>query len=163
MMRVTGSIITVERKGGPVFYIKARDRTGRQIKKRLGPEANWSKRQRETALREFLVDLGRAPDGPEDELTIADAARAWLRYVEHEKARRVHGPRLPKHDGQLDRPVLRQGQAADSDRARRHRRVPLGAPRAGVAAYRAEDVGAPVRDAQVRKAQALAEGQPRGG
>jgi integrase len=53
----------------------------------LGPEANWSKRQRETALREFLVDLGRTPDGPEDELTIADAARAWLRYVEHEKAR----------------------------------------------------------------------------
>src|SRR4051794_7607873 len=87
MARVTGSIVSVDRKSGPVFYIKARDRTGRQIKKRLGPEANWSKRQRETALREFLVDLGRTPDGPEHEITIADAARAWLRYVEHEKAR----------------------------------------------------------------------------
>ena len=87
MSRVTGSIITVERKSGPVLYIKARDRTGRQIKKRLGPEADWSKRKRETALREFLVDLGRTPDGPADEITVADAARAWLHYIEHEKDR----------------------------------------------------------------------------
>lgn len=87
MARVTGSIITVERKTGPVLYIKARDRTGQQIKKRLGPEAEWSKRKRETALREFLVDLGRTPDAPEDEITIGDCARAWLLYVAKEKAR----------------------------------------------------------------------------
>jgi hypothetical protein len=87
MTRVTGSIVTVDRKTGRVLFIKARDRTGRQIKKRLGPEADWSKRKQETALREFLVDLGRTPDAPEDEITIGDAARAWLRYVEHEKAR----------------------------------------------------------------------------
>lgn len=87
MPRVTGSIVTVQRKSGPVLYIKARDRTGRQIKKRLGPEDEWSKRKRETALREFLVDLGRTPDGPEDEITGGDCARAWLIYVEHEKAR----------------------------------------------------------------------------
>ena len=67
--------------------IKARDKTGRQIKKRLGPEADWPNKKRETALREFLVDLGRTPEGPADEITIADAAQAWLRYVEHEKAR----------------------------------------------------------------------------
>ena len=87
MARVTGSLITIERKSGPVLYIKARDRAGRQIKRRLGPEADWSKRKRQTALREFLVDLGRTPDGPEDEITIGDAARAWLAYVEHERAR----------------------------------------------------------------------------
>lgn len=86
-MRVTGSIITVERRSGRVLYMKARDRTGRQIKKRLGPEADWSKRNRETALREFLVDLGRTPDSPKDEITIGGAARAWLVYVEKEKAR----------------------------------------------------------------------------
>jgi integrase len=87
MTRVTGSVITVQRKDGPILFIKARDRTGRQIKKRLGPEADWSRRTRETALREFLVDLGRTPDAPDDEITVGDAARAWLRYVEHEKAR----------------------------------------------------------------------------
>jgi integrase len=87
LARVTGSLITVDRKSGPVLYIKARDRAGRQIKKRLGPNDDWSKRKRETALREFLVDLGRTPDGPEDEITIGDAARAWLAYVEHERAR----------------------------------------------------------------------------
>lgn len=86
MTRVTGSIITVDRKSGPVLFIKARDRTGRQLKKRLGPEADWSKRKREGALREFLVDLGRTPDRP-SEITLGDAARAWLSYVEHEKAR----------------------------------------------------------------------------
>jgi len=40
MSRVTGSVITVDRKSGPVLFIKARDRTGRRIKKRLGPEAD---------------------------------------------------------------------------------------------------------------------------
>lgn len=87
MPRVTGSIVTVERNSGPVLFIKARDRTGRQIKKRLGPEADWSKRKRQDALRDFLTDLGRSPDGPADEITIGDAALAWLAYVEHEKAR----------------------------------------------------------------------------
>ena len=37
MTRVTGSIITVQRKSGPVLYIKARDRNGKQIKKRARP------------------------------------------------------------------------------------------------------------------------------
>ena len=31
--------------------------------------------------------LGRTQDAPEHEVTIADAARAWLAYIEHEKAR----------------------------------------------------------------------------
>ena len=31
MARVSGTLITVDRKGGPVLYIKARDRNGRQI------------------------------------------------------------------------------------------------------------------------------------
>jgi hypothetical protein len=59
MSRVTGSIITVDRKTGPVLYIKARDRTGRQIKKRLGPEADWSKRA--SSLLQPPVDLWKSP------------------------------------------------------------------------------------------------------
>jgi integrase len=87
MARVSGSIITVKRKSGAVLYIKARKRNGDQVKQRLGPEAEWSKRQREDALREFLVDLGRTPDGPPEAIALGDAARAWLAYIEHEKAR----------------------------------------------------------------------------
>ena len=34
--RVTGSLIVVERKTGPVYFLKARDRDGRQIKRKLG-------------------------------------------------------------------------------------------------------------------------------
>ena len=120
MTRVTGSIITVDRRSGPVLFIKARDRTGRQIKKRLGPEADWSKRKQETALREFLVDLGRTPDGPTEEITIADAARAWLLYVKNEKAPgSLHGRGLHEHRQQLDRPALRDGPGVDVDRTRR--------------------------------------------
>jgi integrase len=87
LARVTGTLITVDRNDGPVLYIKARDRAGRQIKKRLGPESEWSRRKREDALREFLVDLGRTPGGPGHDITVADAAHTWLAYVEHEKAR----------------------------------------------------------------------------
>ena len=39
MAHVTDTLITVERKDGPVYYLKARDRDGRQIKQRLGPVA----------------------------------------------------------------------------------------------------------------------------
>ena len=39
--RVTGSLIIVERKSGRIYFLKARDRYGRQIKRRLGPVADW--------------------------------------------------------------------------------------------------------------------------
>jgi len=130
MSRVTGSVITVDRKSGPVLFIKARDRTGRQIKKRLGPEADWPIKKRETALREFRVDLGRTPDGPKEEITLADAARAWLRYVEHEKNRArstvrdytsaVNGSMLP-HFGK-DTPVA----STDTEAVDESRRALLG-------------------------------------
>lgn len=94
--RMTGTVITVERNGGPVFYAKARDRTGRQIKRRLGPahtgrgkapEGHWTRKQADDALRDWLTDLGRAPDGPGQTVTMADAVRAFLSYVEHERER----------------------------------------------------------------------------
>ena len=42
--RVTGSLITVERNTGAVYFIKARDRDGRQVKRRLGPVADWPRK-----------------------------------------------------------------------------------------------------------------------
>lgn len=87
--------MVVERAGGPVFYGKWRDSTGRQIKRALGPA--WVGRR------------GRAPDGTLDHrgaivalaaavkdceatltkprvdrtATLADAAETWLHHLEH--------------------------------------------------------------------------------
>lgn len=95
--RVTGSVITVQRRNGAVYYLKVRDRSGRQIKRRLGPAhvgrgrpaaGTWTQRQAEDALRDLLTDLGREPDGPAEGVTFADAVRSWLHYVEHDRKRR---------------------------------------------------------------------------
>ncbi len=65
--RVSGTVLTVERKDGPVYYLKARDRNGRQIKKRLGPvhagrgkptPGAWTQKQAQDAVRDLLTDLG---------------------------------------------------------------------------------------------------------
>jgi integrase len=60
--RVTGSLIVVKRQSGPVYFLKARDLDGRQIKRRLGPVADWPRKAAKDALRDFLTDLGRVPD-----------------------------------------------------------------------------------------------------
>ena len=85
--RVTGSLIVVERKTGPIYFLKARDRDGRQIKHRLGPVADWPRKQAQDALRDFLTDLGRVPDRGDPAVTFEYAAEAWLRYVEHDRHR----------------------------------------------------------------------------
>jgi len=87
MGRVTGSLTVVQRKTGPVYFIMARDRDGRQIKKRVGPVDEWPRRLAEDALRDFLTDLGRVPDRGDPSVTIKYAVTAWLRYVEHDKGR----------------------------------------------------------------------------
>lgn len=85
--RVTGSLITVQRKGGAVYFIKARDRNGRQVKRRLGPVVDWPRKRAQDALRDFLTDLGRVPGRGDDSITFAYAAEAWLDYVEHDRDR----------------------------------------------------------------------------
>jgi integrase len=85
--RVTGSLIVVERRTGPVYFIKARDLDGRQIKRRLGPVADWPRKAAQDALRDFLTDLGRTPGRGDHSVTFAYAASAWLHCVEHERDR----------------------------------------------------------------------------
>ena len=85
--RVTGTLIVVERQTGPVYFIKARDRDGRQIKRRLGPVSDWPDKQAQDALRDFLTDLGREPEKGDDTITFRYAADAWLSYVEHDRDR----------------------------------------------------------------------------
>ena len=87
MKRVTGSLIVVNRKSGPVYFLKARDRDGRQIKRRLGPVSDWKEKDARDALRDFLTDLGRVPDRGDDSVTFAYAADAWLHYTEHDRNR----------------------------------------------------------------------------
>ena len=96
MARVTGSVITVGRASGPVLYMKARDRAGKQVKKRLGPlyagrgkapEGHWTRKAAEDALRDFLTDLGRVPDVAAVGVTVGAARDAWLHYVQHDKGR----------------------------------------------------------------------------
>ena len=85
--RVTGSLIVVQRKAGPVYYLKARDRNGRQIKRKLGPVVEWPAKRAQDALRDFLTDLGRIPERGDESVTFDYAARAWLRNVEHDRRR----------------------------------------------------------------------------
>lgn len=85
--RVTGSLITVERKSGPVYFIKARDRGGHQVKRRLGPVADWPRKKAQDALRDFLTDLGRVPERGDHSVTFGYAVAAWLDYVEHDRRR----------------------------------------------------------------------------
>ena len=70
-----------------VYFLKARDRDGHQIKRRLGPVAEWKEKDARDALRDFLTDLGRVPDHDDGSVTFAYAAKAWLRYVEHDRNR----------------------------------------------------------------------------
>lgn len=95
----TGHVRLRERKRGDQWYLKYRTPTG-QFEKRLGPA--WKEKSRppagyftrklaEVALAELLTDLrrGEVPDpGAHTGKTFADAVAEWLRYVEHEKARR---------------------------------------------------------------------------
>ena len=121
--RVSGSVITVQRNTGPVLYLKLRDRTGRQHKRRLdplhegksrAPVGHWTAKAAQEALREALVDLGREPDrGDQRGATLGDCAGAYLRYLEHERGRApstindyrntINGRILPALDA--DRPI----------------------------------------------------------
>lgn len=86
MGRVTGFLTVVERQSGPVYFLMARDRDGRRIKQRLGPVADWPRKQADDALRDFLTDLGRQP-GEGESVPVRYAVDAWLRYVEQDKGR----------------------------------------------------------------------------
>ena len=97
---VSGHVALIKRKRGPQFYLRYRLPSGRHVQKRLGPA--WTERSRppagyytrkgaEEALSALLTDVrrGEVPDpGDRSGKTFGDAVAEWLRYVEHEKARR---------------------------------------------------------------------------
>jgi integrase len=95
----TGHVFLIQRARGPVWYAKYRLPDGRQVQKKLGPawtergrppNGYFTKRLAEDWLRSTLDEArrGTLPGMVRTGATFADAAAEWLRYVEHDRARK---------------------------------------------------------------------------
>jgi integrase len=95
----TGHVFRVERKRGPQWYAKFRLPDGRQVQRRIGPAwtdrgrpaaGYFTKRTAETWLAELLAEArrGTLPGLVKTGATFADAAAEYLRYIEHDRARK---------------------------------------------------------------------------
>jgi integrase len=96
---ISGHIFRVERKRGAQWYAKYRLPDGRQLQRRIGPAwtdrgrpaaGYFTKRTAETWLRELLDEArrGTLPGLVKTDVTFAEAADEWLRYVEHDRDRK---------------------------------------------------------------------------
>ncbi len=97
MQRVTGHVLRVERKRGPVWYAKYRLPSGRQVQKLIGPAwaergrppaGYFTKRTAEDWLRATLDEArrGTLPGMTRTGVKMSEAAAEWLRYSEHDRA-----------------------------------------------------------------------------
>ena len=95
----SGHVFRVERKRGPAWYAKYRLPGGRQVQKRIGPA--WTERGRPPAgfvtkriaeawLQDTLAEARRGTLHGMVRIgaTFADAAAEFLRYIEHDRARK---------------------------------------------------------------------------
>jgi hypothetical protein len=93
----SGHVFRREGVRGPVWYAKYRLPDGRQRQRRIGPAwtkvgrpaaGTYTRRTARAALAD-LLDMEReryVPGSRLPELTFAEAAREWLRYVDHDRA-----------------------------------------------------------------------------
>ncbi len=111
--RPTGHLKLVERRDGPVWYLKTRvpGRTPEQTTRRLAPAhltggkpspGRLTRRQAQDALADLLAaerrNVGQgAYDHQPDGATFADAAAGFLRHVEHVKGREFSTVRDYRH------------------------------------------------------------------
>ena len=98
--RPTGHVYRVERKRGPVWYAKYRLPDGRQVQRKIGPAWTGRGRPSDGLLHEahrtrcgsttscIRRDAVSCPGMVRTGATFADAAAEWLRYIEHERARK---------------------------------------------------------------------------
>jgi integrase len=95
----SGHVFRVDRKRGAQWYAKYRLPEGRQIQRKLGPA--WTERGRPSAgyftkrtaeawLQDVLDEArrGTLPGLVKTDVTFAEAADEWLRYVEHDRGRK---------------------------------------------------------------------------
>jgi integrase len=92
----SGFVFRVERARGPQWYAKWREPGGRQVKKRVGPawtgrgrpaDGFFTRRTAEDWLRAHLTSLDTlAAAGAVLDVTFAQVAREWLRYVAEDRA-----------------------------------------------------------------------------
>jgi len=96
---VSGHVFRAERKRGPQWFAKYRLPDGRQVQKRIGPA--WTERGRPAAgyftkrtaedwLRAVLDEArrGTLPGLVKTDVSFAEAADEWLRYIEHDRGRK---------------------------------------------------------------------------
>jgi integrase len=96
---VSGHVFRAERKRGPQWFAKYRLPDGRQVQKKIGPA--WTERGRPAAgyftkrtaedwLRAVLDEArrGTLPGLVKTDVTFAEAADEWLRYIEHDRGRK---------------------------------------------------------------------------
>lgn len=119
MANVTGSVQLVERKRGPVWYLRYRPPSGRQTKKLLGnawaaktktgrvvpksgrcPDGHYTPKGAEAALAALLTDLRRGAISGRSGATFADAAAEFLRYVEN--VRQIDSDTVADYRGVID-------------------------------------------------------------
>jgi integrase len=98
--KTTGFVRVIERAAGPVFYAQIRTADGKRLQRRLGrvwskrsrpPDGYMTRTQADVRLNEMLAGrdgevIVEARRG--DDVTFGQAAREWMRYVEHDRKRR---------------------------------------------------------------------------
>ena len=95
----SGHVFRVDRKRGAQWYAKYRLPDGRQIQRKLGPAwtergrpgaGYFTKRTAEAWLRDVLDEArrGTLPGLVKTDVTFAEAADEWLRYVEQDRGRK---------------------------------------------------------------------------
>lgn len=95
----SGHVFRVERKRGPQWFAKYRLPDGRQVQRKIGPAwtgrgrpaaGYYTKRAAEEWLRKVLGEAreGTLPGLVKTDVSFAEAAEEWLRYIEHDRGRK---------------------------------------------------------------------------
>ena len=86
MMPSGACVIRRDGKRGAVWYVKFVDAAGRQVKERLGPEADgWNERKAQRELRHRLADVERKGYRRPGPLTFATYSSEWLDEAERRR------------------------------------------------------------------------------
>jgi integrase len=95
----SGHVFLVQRVRGAVWYAKYRLPDGRQVQKKIGPAwadrgrpsaGHYTKRTAEIWLQDVLAEVrrGALPGARRSDVTFAQAAEEWLRFIEQDRGRK---------------------------------------------------------------------------